>query len=228
MKGRIVEKPRTSNLWSKWVLANSVGELLGLGSTFAVGVGIFAGLPEGPGLASVIISAALMTATGALEGVVVGLAQWSVLRTALPAIARRSWVVATIIGGVVAWFFGSVPMTLASLTSDPGGVPMQEPPQILVLLMASGLGLVAGAILSVAQWAILRRKVSRAWRWLPANAVAWAVGMPLIFEGIDLAQKVGSISVEILIMAATIALAGAVVGGIHGVVVIAFAAERES
>jgi hypothetical protein len=216
-----------STLWPRWILANSIGELVGLGSTFALGAGLLSGLSEATGSGPALLTAALMTATGALEGVIVGVAQWSVLHAAVPTISRRAWVVATIIGGVVAWGAGSIPMTLASLSADGGGAPVQEPPQWLVLLLACGLGLVAGAILSVAQWIALRIHVSRAWRWLPANAIAWAVGMPLIFAGIDLAQKTHAITVGVLVMAATIALAGAVVGGIHGLVVRAFAAETE-
>ena len=57
-----------AGLWSKWVLANSIGELIGLGATFAIGAGMFSGLAETSGTAAALISAGLMTATGALEG----------------------------------------------------------------------------------------------------------------------------------------------------------------
>ncbi|MDH7485434.1 MAG: hypothetical protein QHJ81_04065 [Anaerolineae bacterium] len=207
------------------MLANCLGELVGLGSTFAIGVGLFSGLSDAPGPGPALVSAALMTATGALEGVIVGLAQWSVLRRAIASVSRRTWVAATVIGAVIAWLCGSIPMTLASLSADSASPAMQEPPQAIVLLLASGLGLVAGLILSAAQWAALRRHVGRAWRWLPANALAWAAGMPLIFAGIDLAQKVGSVLAGILVVGAAIAIAGAVVGAVHGIALVAFAAE---
>lgn len=172
-----------------------------------------------------MVSAALMTVTGALEGVIVGLAQWSVLRRAIAGVSRRTWVAATVIGAVIAWLCSSIPMTMASLSADNASPAMQEPSQAVVLLMASGLGLVAGLVLSAAQWAALRGHVGRAWRWLPANALAWAAGMPLIFAGIDLAQKGGSALAGVLVMGATIAIAGAVVGAVHGIALVAFAAE---
>lgn len=223
-----MRRMRSWNLWSKWILANSVGELLGLGATFLIGAGLFAGLSEAPGIGPALLTAALMTATGALEGVIVGLAQWTVLSRAIACISRRSWVVATIVGGVAAWFFGSIVMTLASLSADAGASAAQEPPQALVLMMASAMGVVAGVVLSSAQWIVIRRHVQRAWRWLPANAIAWAAGMPLIFAGIDLAQKVASPLMASVVMGMTIALAGSVVGAIHGVALVILAAEIEA
>jgi hypothetical protein len=62
--------------------------------------------------------------------------------------------------------------------------------------------------------------VRKAWLWLPANVLAWAFGMPIIFAAVDLAQQTGSIAGGVMIMAAGIALAGAVVGAIHGLALI--------
>ena len=95
-------------LWWQWILANALGELVGLGATFAIGFGLFSGLSDIPGIGAVLLSAGLMTTTGVLEGGVVGFAQWVVLRHAIQGISWRSWVLATIIGALIAWFFGSI------------------------------------------------------------------------------------------------------------------------
>ena len=203
-------------LWWQWILANALGELVGLGATFAIGFGLFSGLSDIPGIGAVLLSAGLMTTTGVLEGGVVGFAQWVVLRHTIQGISWRSWVLATIIGALIAWFFGSIPMTMASLSQPSASTPASEPPQTVVLLLAAGMGLVAGLILSLAQWRVLRKQVKKAWLWLPANALAWAVGMPIIFAAVDLAQQTGSIAGGVMVMAAGITLAGAVVGAIHG------------
>jgi hypothetical protein len=213
-------KINKQSLWWQWILANALGELVGLGATFAIGVGLFSGLTDSPELAAALLSAGLMTATGALEGGVVGLAQWLVLRKAIPGIGRGAWVLATIIGAVIAWFFGSIPMTMMSLSQPSASTPASEPPQTVVLLLAAGMGLVAGLILSLAQWRVLRKQVEKAWLWLPANTLAWAAGMPIIFAAVDLAQKAGSIPGSVLVMAVGIALAGAIVGAIHGLVLL--------
>jgi hypothetical protein len=213
-------------LWVKWILANSLGELLGLGATFAIGFGLFSGLADSPNPIAVLLSAVLMTASGVLEGALVGFVQWLVLRVAIPGILRRAWVLATIIGALIAWFFGSIPMTVASLSQSSAPIPASEPPQALVLLLTAGMGLVAGFILSVVQWQVLRKHVEKAWLWLPANALAWAVGMPLIFAAVDLAQQVATTLARVMVMAAGIALAGAIVGAIHGIALLYFQRSR--
>jgi hypothetical protein len=91
-----------------------------------------------------------------------------------------------------------------------------EPAQWLVLLLAAGLGLVGGAVLSFAQWLTMRHKVQGASTWIPANMLAWMVGMPIIFWGIDIAQKLGEMIWIILYMAAVLLLTGLIVGAIHG------------
>lgn len=209
-------------VWRRWIIANSLGELVGLGATLALGTTLFSGVAEMQGVGPALLTAFLMTATGALEGIIVGWAQWSVLRYAITGITRRTWIVATIVGGVLAWMLGSIPMTIAGLSSGSASSVAEEPPQAFVLLLAAALGLGAGLILSVAQWWVLRDHVTRAWRWLPANALAWGAGMPLIFAGIDFAQKLDQIFFAILAMGLIIAIAGAIVGAIHGVALVAF------
>ncbi len=71
-------------------------------------------------------------------------------------------------------------------------------------------------MLAVAQALALRRHVRGPWRWLPANMVAWGVGMPLVFLGMDLAFRDGGALRTAAVVVATLALTGAVVGVING------------
>jgi hypothetical protein len=209
----------TGNVWPaypRWVLANSLAELVGLGATFAIGMGLFSGLDETSGAAPTIMSALLMTSSGVIEGVVVGLAQWWVLRDLWPAISWRSWAPATVVGALVAWFLGSLPMTLAGLSGADQGQPVQEPEAAAMTLLAAGMGLVAGLVLAFPQWRVLRTTARRAWLWLPANSVAWAAGMPIIFAAVDLAIERGTVVGGVVTMAVALLVAGAVVGAIHG------------
>ena len=84
------------------------------------------------------------------------------------------------------------------------------------MLGAAGVGFVAGAVLAFFQWLVFRKIVQKAWRWLPANMLAWAAGMPLIFWGIDGAQKAGGPLQAGLLIALVLFVTGAVVGAIHG------------
>lgn len=201
----------------RWIAANSLAELLGLGPTFALDILFFTQLPEPKRLLPAVGLILLTTATGAVEGTVVGLLQWSVLRAPLPRVTRREWLLATLAGALVAWFLGSLPSTLIGLGGDSSGAAAQEPETWLMMLLAAGMGLFLGLILALPQWIVLRRHARRAWVWLPANAAAWALGMPIIFAAVDLAYQAGTIPGAAGIMAAALALTGAIVGAVHGV-----------
>ena len=94
----------------RWVLANGVGELLGLGlggprepaAADAAGVGPADGCR---GSRRAVVFAVL-------EGAIVGGLQWRVLRERAPSISARAWVGATMLGGLVAWLAVSLPFAL--------------------------------------------------------------------------------------------------------------------
>jgi hypothetical protein len=214
-------------LWLRWVGANALAEMLGLGATFAIDALVLARVSAAHSIAASLLGILGIAATGALEGTVVGLLQWAVLRRPFPAIARRAWVLATVVGAMVAWFLGSLPSTLMDMGSQEGAMTAAEPPQALVLLMAAGMGLFLGAVLGYPQWRVLRRVVEDAWVWIPANCLAWALGMPAIFAAVDRAYPAyaatGSIAVAVAIMALALAITGAIVGAVHGLALVKLA-----
>jgi hypothetical protein len=155
------------------------------------------------------------------EGFVVGVAQGAVMRQRLANFKIRSWVIATIIGALLAWMLGMLPSTLMNLAAnDASSAPPMDMPDWISIVLAMPLGAVAGVILASAQWLALRRWIAHAWVWLPANALAWLVGMPVIFIGTSMIQAdTGAIQSALMILVA-IAIAGAVVGAIHGSVLV--------
>ena len=207
-------------LYFRWVTANALGELFGLGATFAVGALAFTSLGDLPGVGMVLLMFVIAVASGAIEATVVGLLQWWAMHPWFPAIQRRSWWLATLAGALTAYVLGYLPSTLMNLSqaAEPAAsAPVGEPPQWIVLLLAGGMGAVAGAVLSFAQWLVLRKAAAHAGWWILANMLAWLGGMPIIFWGIDAAQKVQSLGGALLLMALALLVAGVVVGGIHGV-----------
>lgn len=212
-------------LWRRWVVANAIGEMFGLGLTFGL-IGLVSMRLDGlPGAGAVLLSFAVAVASGAIEATLVGLSQWWAMHPWFPAVQRFDWWRATLIGALVAYVLGYLPSTLMGLSASTstGEAPVAEPPQAVVLLLAAGLGLVGGAVLSFAQWLVLRRSVARAWRWLPANMLAWAAGMPLIFWGIDAAFQGESRLRSGVILSGALLAAGAVVGAIHGAMLVQLA-----
>ncbi|MEZ4710217.1 MAG: hypothetical protein R3A44_23640 [Caldilineaceae bacterium] len=215
-------------LWLRWVLANAVGEMLGLGATFAVLAFFSINLGNRSGVLVVLLSFLVAVFSGVLEATVIGLAQWWAMHPWFPAIGRRTWWIATLIGALVAYVLGYLPSTLMDLGAEAGAELVPEPPQWPVLLLAAGMGAVGGAVLSFAQWWVVRGKVDRAAWWMPANMLAWLVGMPIIFWAIDAAQKGQPPLQAGLLLAAALLVTGAVVGAIHGAFLVRLAPSAAS
>lgn len=214
--------PRDTAFYRRWILANGQAEAAGLGTTFV------AGRLAAPHLEHVTGGAAILGgALGAillgmlLEGVLVGLLQERVLRQRLPGLRRGAWILATAAGAGLAWLLGMVPSTVMALGSDASPGPAPEEPGALVQYgLAMVLGLVAGPILGLAQWTVLRGLVSGAGRWLWANALAWAVGMPVIFVGMELVPWTGPFVLMALALYLVCGVTGVIVGAIHGRVLV--------
>jgi len=83
-------------------------------------------------------------------------------------------------------------------------------------VIANGLGAVGGAVLSFVQWLVLRKSMQGAPIWIPANMLAWMVGMPIIFWGIDTAQRFNDLTSTIIFLGGVLLVTGLVVGAIHG------------
>jgi hypothetical protein len=148
-----------------------------------------------------------------LEGIAVGLAQWWVLGRCVPALTRRVWVVATILGAIVAWAMG---MTLGTLAGDLIGSGAST----AALLVGAALGPVVGALLGGAQWLALRHHVPHAGWWVLANALAWTAGMAVIFAATGIVQESTPVGVVAITWAVSGILAGVVVAAIHGLVLV--------
>lgn len=87
MASAVHEGGEERNLWLRWVLANSVGEAAGLGLTALVGLALFAALGTDAGVLPTLgLAAGAVLAGTLIEGLVVGTAQWLVLRLPLPAL----------------------------------------------------------------------------------------------------------------------------------------------
>lgn len=208
-------------LWPRWVAANALSELVGLGVTF-MAIGLLVSRME-QSVTGILLSFGITVACGAIEASIVGMAQWWAMHPWFPQIGRLAWWRATLTGALVGYGLGYLPSTLMSMGEASTQAPVTEPPQWVTLLFAAGLGAVAGAVLSFAQWLVLRRKVERAGLWIPANMLAWTVGMPIIFWGIDLAFKMAAVWQSALVVAAALLAAGAIVGAIHGRFLLAIA-----
>lgn len=219
---------RTSDLYPRWIVANAVGELIGLGGTFLVAAAALPATAAIDGVAGVLAGFVVLVASGTFEATVLGLAQHRAMHPWFPGLRRGAWWRATLFGALIAYAFGYLPSTLMRATEQAGAAPASEPPAWITLVLAAALGMVAGAILSAFQATALRHQVAGAGRWIAANAAAWAAGMPVIFLGMDLAFHAGGIAPAAVTIAATLLIAGALVGAIHGRTLLQLAHARNA
>ena len=207
------------SLWRRWVIANALGELVGLGAAAVAGVALVKLFEASLDAIASLAGASVMIVLGTFEGLVVGLAQWLVLRRPFPTVSRRAWVLASAVGAFVAWTLGMLPSTLVDFGTHAGAAPPAAMSDTLMYALAAAMGAVLGPILGVPQWLALRRHVRHAAWWIPANAAAWALGMPVVFIGASSAPT-GGLPGLAATGGLTAAAAGAMVGAIHGLALI--------
>jgi uncharacterized protein YbjT (DUF2867 family) len=185
-----------------WTAASVVGEVLGLGL-----IGLILGVVV-PSVGSALLSVLLGLLAGLFEGALVGGLLGAVLVAVRPELRLRAWVVATVLGAIIGWGLGTLP----SLFVEDGGA---EPPLGWMLLGAAALGLVAGPVLGFFQARVLRVLGVRPLMWIGGVAVAWALGMPLVFLAASQPWSRAPMMVALLV------LAGGVVGLVTGLVLVA-------
>ena len=217
---------KLSSLLIRWILANAFAELFGLGGTFALMAVIMARLNQ-ENLGGILLGFLVAVLSGAIEATLVGWAQWKAMHPWFQEIRFQSWWLGTLIGALLGYVLGYLPSTLMSMGESASQTVVSEPPQWVSLLLAAGLGLAAGAVLSVMQWRVLRQaQVQRAGLWVPANMLAWSLGMPIIFFGMDLAFIQYQTRQQVLIIAGALLAAGLVVGSVHGLFLVHLAKKR--
>jgi len=155
----------------RWAGATLLGEAAGFAVPGAAGAVAFA--LDAPDAVLVLV----LVAAGAAEGAVLGFAQSRVLPGALPALQPRDWVRATAIAAALAWAGG---MTVGSQWERLEDVASWLP---VVAMAVVGTGIVLS--IGTAQWLVLRRHLANAAWWIPANAVAWLLGVSLVIGGMS-------------------------------------------
>jgi hypothetical protein len=109
-----------------------------------------------------------LTIAGALEGVVIGVAQAWVLARYASDVSGRRWVVATAAAASFAWFVGMAGSSVLGSGIAPVGF------LLAVLLPMWGAALVSMGYL---QWRVLRVTVPRSGRWVVVTSGAWLIGV---------------------------------------------------
>jgi hypothetical protein len=220
---------RTDGLYGNWVLANTWSEALGLGGTFIIGMFLAPLLANSTSIGIILLGAFAAIVLGVLlEGALVGFAQERILRSRSIPIRPHEWIHATARGAGVAWLLGMVPSTIMAIVNRGADTAAPAEPSAAVKYgLAAVLGLLLGPVLAYAQGRVLRHHTSRARRWMLANALAWAAGMPIIFTGMDIVPWAAGKAAVIPSVIVVCAAAGLTVGAIHGKFLIALFGKED-
>jgi hypothetical protein len=203
-------------LWFRWVMANAAGEFVGLGLAALAGVALSLAVQSIVGSLGPALFFLGMVFLGTFEGAVVGVAQSFVLRDCLPRVRRRTWVFATAVGAFIAWALGMIPSTLMAFNETDTGSTEPTISPFVFYGLAAAMGAILGVIFAVPQWRVLKRVVSRSGIWVPANAAAWALAMPVIFLAASSSPDEDFGVITVILIASSVTAAGAIVGAVHG------------
>ena len=203
-------------LWSSWTTACALAEAIGIG--LAAGAAILIGVTMGEPVTATqrAVVLVLMVVAGALEGLALGLFQWSVLGEAFPKMSARSWALTTAAVAALGWLLGMLPSTLHAPSAMPAEPPSRDMRIVFALFVAPVFGLVAGSIVGAAQWLVLRRHVQRAGSWISANALGWAVAFPWIYVAGTLPAEDTPLSLTFVLAVVAGALGGLCLGAVTG------------
>ena len=159
-------RPRLPDgMLGRWVRAVTAGEFVG----FAVPAVVGAMVAD----RSAWVTLPALVAAGCAEGTIVGWSQARVLRTALPALSMRRWILGTAGAAAVAWLLGLLPSVSRDWWSTWPTSAVLFTAAVLVSLLLCSVG--------VGQWLELRRHLPHAPWWVAANAAAWCLGLLAFF-----------------------------------------------
>ncbi|MBN1895891.1 hypothetical protein JW906_15495 [bacterium] len=183
--------------WLWWVIASTIGWVVGFIAGFASGSGIVEDVFGNNALGFTF--AYFMF--GALLGSVVSFMQWLVFRRH---VSRAGWwIVAGTAGFAVAGGGGYGAAVVAFGLSE----ALESPAALMGWSAVAAFG---GAMTGIMQWIILRTQVARAGSWVLASAAGWGLGMTAGLIGIVL--EAGTL-LELLSLACGGVVLGAVTGG---------------
>lgn len=199
-----------------WVLACGAGELLGIGLAALLMVMHFRiwGEPTTPAAYAGVLFMAVLA--GLAEGCITGFLQWRVLRRLYAQLRPGPWIGMTAAGAATAWLIGMIPGIAIPASGAAPEIP-EAPGAAMIVMMGIIMGLSLGALLGAFQWRALRKHSAEAGRWIPANAAAWALGMPLIMLAATAPDENTPIRIILLLALAGGVAAGAVLGIVTGI-----------
>lgn len=199
--------------YRRWIALCAVAEILGItaAALWYGAVNLTLGEPENLLLRAGVWG--LMTLAAVPEGLILGGLQTIGVRWFVPGVRRRRWISATIAVGLLGWGIGTfIPMFV--MTEAPLADPQAVAPGLgPTLLFAAAFGAPVGLVFGAAQSLALP---NGRMLWTLANGIAWAVALPMIYGGAQLASDVTGWAPRLAFWALGGLGAGTTIGAITG------------
>lgn len=193
-----VDSPaRRRGRWNpEWIRACLVGELLGFVPPAVTGAMLVAlGAPE-------IVLVVGLVAAGAVEGLILGRTQNTVLQRLIPGVT--GWPSTTAFAAGLAWLAGMGGSSLVGAVGAKG---------LIIAVPGWIIGLFAMGVLQARR---LRPVVPDAWSWVPATTVAWLVGVSIPVAALSIVPNNWPPAVHVVVAIPAAVAMGATVGAITG------------
>ncbi len=212
MRGAGADISLRAMLYRRWILLCALAEGLGIAAA-ALWYGTVAlTLGEPEALLPRFGVWFLLTLSAVPEGVILGGLQTVGVRWFEPRVARGPWIWATVTVGLIGWGIGSfIPMFLAA--DAPAEASAAGPGLSATLGFAAVFGLGVGLIFGAAQSIALPRGRML---WALANAAAWALALPMIYAGAQIAADLPGWAAKLALWAAGGIGAGLTIGAVTG------------
>ncbi|MGB6297015.1 MAG: hypothetical protein WBF90_12645 [Rivularia sp. (in: cyanobacteria)] len=189
-------------LWERWVIASTIAQIIGwfIAAYLTQAIDKF-------GIENIY---QILLLLGTLEGLLLGFAQWLVLRRHIR--YAGYWILFTTAGVLISWFMG---LTVSAVIGLFYAANLHQKITTLIEEVAL-LGAAVGTVIGYAQWLILKTVSKQAIWWVFANALAWTLGVVVAFIGAGIETPFFNIHAS-LIAIATGGLMGIVISSITGI-----------
>lgn len=194
-------------LWGYWVLATTIAQMVSLGMIEVISNTANQVAPNDFNT--------VVTSIGALQGFVLGVFQWLVLRRCI----RHAvwWIVATMVGTFLAWIIMMSAIAVFAIINASALRAMTMTTCIKgIAVFGIGLGIVVG----FTQWLVLQAHFRGAAWWIVANALAWSSALTVALLGVGMVESGGFHLHSAAIGAAISGTIRAIVGTITGVALV--------
>jgi hypothetical protein len=197
-------------LFLRWVLLCALAEFLGIAAA-ALWYGAANVLFGEPAEFSARLAVWLVMSLAAVpEGLILGGLQATGIRWFIPKVSACKWILATVAVGFLGWAIGiAVPMFLYTVE----GHKIEPQPNLTATAgFATAFGASVGAVFGLAQALVLPTDTQGKIQWTLANAVGWAIALPLIYAAAQLAAEYHGWPMRVAVWAIGGLAAGATIG----------------